>query len=152
MNITTRNLHEHTAQEVFDFVCTKVLEQGRPSVKRAPDGGLGGCLYRGDDNCKCALGHVIDDADYHLVNPNGTELGSLSDFSSELMDALGWRSFEDWASPAHFALMMDLQVWHDNAASYIAGRSFKFNEKFIQLAKRGAPLHKVNTNVLERFQ
>lgn len=47
-----------TKQEIFDFVCSKLLEQGRPALNEQ------GCAYRGDDGTKCAAGWLIPDHKY----------------------------------------------------------------------------------------
>ncbi len=50
---------EATNQKVFDYVATKIIEQGAPSVNMD-----GVCLYRSPSGHKCAFGHLIEDKDY----------------------------------------------------------------------------------------
>lgn len=47
-----------TAQEIFDKVLFSLRKQGKASTK------YGRCMYRGPDGLKCAVGHLIEDADY----------------------------------------------------------------------------------------
>ena len=52
-----------TAQEIYDKVLFALRRQGRAS------GFNSGsceemCAYRSHDDCKCAVGHLIEDADY----------------------------------------------------------------------------------------
>jgi hypothetical protein len=99
--ITTRNLHEHTAQEVFDFVCTKVIEQGKPSMKGAS------CAYRGAGGSKCAFGHLILDEDY---DAQMEKAGQLDLFTPDTFEWLGWQN------EAHRDLLTRLQWAHDMSA------------------------------------
>lgn len=46
------------AQQIFDTVLTGLRAQGKASM------GDEGCMYRGEDDCKCAVGMIIPDADY----------------------------------------------------------------------------------------
>lgn len=47
-----------TRQETFDIVVAALIQQGRPSVSSE------GCMYRGDGDLKCAVGHLIPDDKY----------------------------------------------------------------------------------------
>lgn len=51
------------AQDVFDFVAFKLIQQGKPSV--TADGAK--CLYRDGNGGKCAAGHLIPDEEYRPV-------------------------------------------------------------------------------------
>jgi hypothetical protein len=104
--ITTRNLHEHTAQEVFDFVCLKVLEQGKPSYRG------GACAYRGEDGLKCAVGHLIEDDAFAAELDKRTLGVAVGMFNTEDFERLGWRG------PAHLKLLSELQVAHDCAGDH----------------------------------
>jgi len=48
-----------TRQQAFDFVWERISQQGQPSWQ---DGV--GCLYRGPNGLKCAIGWLISDDDY----------------------------------------------------------------------------------------
>lgn len=45
-------------QEAFDKSVRGILAQGRKSYE------TGGCAYRGEDGCKCAIGQLIPDEEY----------------------------------------------------------------------------------------
>jgi hypothetical protein len=57
MNLIDVLANKHTPQEVYDFVLTKIREQGTDSSDE--DGDF--CAYRGHENTKCAIGHMIPD-------------------------------------------------------------------------------------------
>lgn len=64
MNLKEIHPDTHTLEQVIAYMMTKIIEQGAVSV-----GELGGryrqrCLYRSEAGC-CAVGHLIDDNDYH---------------------------------------------------------------------------------------
>jgi len=50
-----------TAQDIYDYVKAKLLEQGRQSINT---GNLYQCVYRSPDGCKCAAGWLIADERY----------------------------------------------------------------------------------------
>jgi hypothetical protein len=83
-----------TEQEVFDLVATGLLRQNRKSID-----GLGGCFYRGIDNCKCAAGMLIPDEHY---KPE--------------FECWGWENLvrRGVVPPQHSALICRLQGIHDN--------------------------------------
>lgn len=130
--ISTRNLHEHTAQQVFDFVVGRILEQGVASII---DGN--NCLYRSPTGLKCAFGHLILEEDYPAVlGEDGGEIGSLNAFSERTIQKLGWKN------EAHKDLVRDLQLAHDSAAA-ICGR---FLEEFKRRCKNTADQHRLTWN------
>jgi hypothetical protein len=51
--------HKMTPQEVFDKIVSHLRSQGKPSI-----GKHGGCKYRNEQNCKCAVGCLIEDDEY----------------------------------------------------------------------------------------
>lgn len=59
-----------TLQDIFTKVVAHLLTQGERSFGFLPNGGSTGCLYRGKDNTKCAVGCLIPDELYrsHLEN------------------------------------------------------------------------------------
>lgn len=59
MKITLKNLHEATAQEVFDQVKNHLINQGEQSLN---SGGL--CLYRNANGLSCAAGCLISEEEY----------------------------------------------------------------------------------------
>lgn len=48
-------------QSILNFVCDKLVEQGKPSLSNSVSGV---CAYRSSDGFKCAAGHLIDDDSY----------------------------------------------------------------------------------------
>ena len=101
--VTIHNLHESTAQEVFDFVRSKLTAQGEqcranpfPSTSKVP----GACLYRNAKGQSCAAGFLMTDEDY----------------SRDYEDGYGWTDLvEQFGFPAHhMGLIEDLQDSHDN--------------------------------------
>lgn len=48
-----------TPQETFDFVARALVAQGKPAITDHT------CCYRGDNNTRCAVGHLIPDDRYH---------------------------------------------------------------------------------------
>lgn len=52
-------MRERTEQEIFDLAFNGLRAQGFRKSK-----GEKGCLYRGPDGLKCAIGHCIADSDY----------------------------------------------------------------------------------------
>lgn len=53
---------QYTHQETFDIVARALAAQGRKS--HGVQGGLPRCLYRAEDGCKCAAGHLIPNGRY----------------------------------------------------------------------------------------
>lgn len=69
-------------QEVFDKICTAVIAQGKRSINSS----TGLCLYRGPDNTKCAVGHLLTDEQiekYHIKDEY-----SVNNFSIKLINEL----------------------------------------------------------------
>ena len=60
---TAERINSMTPMEILDFVEKAIVEQGRASVYDCLNGKIE-CAYRGKDGAKCAMGVVIDDADY----------------------------------------------------------------------------------------
>lgn len=52
-----------TQQEAFDYVWTKLIEQGAPSALTDKFGFVS-CKYRDPKGNRCAIGHLIADEDY----------------------------------------------------------------------------------------
>lgn len=123
MIITTRNMHEFTAQQVFEYVVGKVLEQGKPSVH--PDR-PSVCVYRGEGGLKCAVGHLIDDDE--LARWLDCHEGAVMSFTKDMYAKL------DWDGMTHKELLIKLQQCHDDAAVRMVARrepNQQFNQLFI---------------------
>jgi hypothetical protein len=107
MKISLRNLHEATAQQVFDQVATHLLVQNKRSSAPADNGeeaqGISGvCLYRHGD-LKCAAGCLIADDEYDPRMEKKV-------WNSLLDNALGFN-----ITPKHSVLITRLQKIHDDA-------------------------------------
>ena len=93
MKITLKNLHEATAQEVFDQVKNHLINQGEQSLN---SGGL--CVYRNANGLSCAAGCLISQEEYS------------PDFETNLWgDLITMRL----VSSAHSDLIGELQQIHD---------------------------------------
>lgn len=64
--ITTANLPEASAQEVFDWIVSNLLAQGHRSVGivEGDRADILTCVYRSPEGYKCAAGWVIADDEY----------------------------------------------------------------------------------------
>lgn len=93
MQITLKNLHQATPQQVFEQVANHLLTQGRKSIVG------GACQYRGGDNTMCAAGCLIGDDEYN----------------ASMMEGSSWRSLEigKVVPFAHSKLIHALQRIHD---------------------------------------
>lgn len=94
-------------QETFDFVLTKIREQGRPSY--SPEEGT--CFYRGPNGTKCAVGHLIPDEIYNVFMEGMNPWALRHEFlravpeGSTVEPRAGWTIF-----------LGELQSAHDSAA------------------------------------
>lgn len=96
-----------TAQELFDFCATAIINQGVPSITER-----GLCKYRSPDGNKCAIGHLIPDDKY---SPRME--GSLAT-AKHVFSATGLKE-------VHMDLVHSIQECHD-IASEIYERDFLF--------------------------
>lgn len=92
----------NNSQEVFDFVVSSIVKQGRPSM----DGTR--CRYRNTEGLKCAAGMLIPDDVYH---PSMEGMGILK-LSSQFKDVI------PNSIKYNMNLIVELQSCHDSAASY----------------------------------
>ena len=134
--ITVQNLDQFTAQQVFDYVTAKVIQQGQRSVDD-----LGNCKYRLFDDrgaaLKCAAGHLIPDQYYdeQMEECSYAKLVAI-DSGDET-----FTPFHANFSEAHKALINALQVAHDNATG-------EFIPEFIEHAKEVAERYDLHTKNL----
>lgn len=85
-------LHIHgTIQEIFNQVYLGIIKQGKPSVDKD-----GYCVYRGEDNCKCAVGFLIPDDEY---DPE--------------METFSFSSFLKFDGDQTYKMVRALQIFHD---------------------------------------
>ena len=92
--INEKNLSKATAQEVFDYVTSNLIKQGRKS-----ETDIGMCKYRGPGGLKCAAGWLLSD-----------------EFYSPEMEYRNWSEIveEFHVTDNHRHLIMELQDIHDN--------------------------------------
>lgn len=88
-----------TPQEAFDTVARHLFAQGRLALRDF--GGEEGCVYRGDDGCKCAVGILIPD---ELYDPKMEGHSAASDSVGPLFP------------PSINNLLCDLQKAHDDCS------------------------------------
>jgi hypothetical protein len=126
------------AQELFDYITSKVLEQGRPSILETNDEEGEAkvvCVYRGENGAKCAAGHVIPDAWYSEKLEGRAANGVLE----------GEPRLEASLAP-HLSLLLDLQEAHDSAyrASFFHSNRPTFTAEFIRRATHIAEEYNLN--------
>jgi hypothetical protein len=94
---------------IIDFVEKKLLEQGKRSI-----GEYGNCLYRGEDNCKCGVGHLIPDSRYNPKFDQGiVGAGTLiREFRDELGVVVPETHDKDFVRKVYF--LQELQRAHDD--------------------------------------
>lgn len=98
--ITLATLPKASAQEVFDWVVSNLLKQGKKSL-----GGDGNCRYRGKNGLKCAAGWCIGDDEYDRIGENIE--GKIWGFSDGVT-----------VPRAHNGLIRELQSVHDDYYAY----------------------------------
>lgn len=97
MKITLENLHEATAQEVFDQVAIHLLTQKKESILDYR------CMYRAGE-LMCAAGCLIGENEYN----------------AEKMENFNWETLvcNNIVPLAHHALICELQRIHDTIMPY----------------------------------
>lgn len=124
---------KYTKQEAFDKSISGLRNQGKKS--HINNGRT--CAYRGDDNCKCGIGHLILNKDYHK-NMEGTVIGGL--FSTHKLENLrnldgvflyqlqkihDLYSTDEWPKEAFiFAINFNLQFKHLISVVCAFGRTY----------------------------
>lgn len=117
-----------TLQEIFDQVATHLLDQGVASVDSVK-----GCLYRGPEGTKCALGCLIPD-NYYTKEMEGHGIRYLRDNDYELPLILK-------VDPLSF--LLDLQYAHDKSLATM-GISFWRSDM-----RRIADKYNLNSDILK---
>ena len=80
-------MSRYTNQQAFEKAYLALRKQGKPSLDA---NGL--CMYRGDHETKCAVGHLVEDEDFPRMTPlgrtryEGTGPGDWPAFASELVE------------------------------------------------------------------
>ena len=90
-----------THQEIFDFVWTKLYEQGEQSIERCD------CRYRTTGGLKCAVGHLIPD-DLYEENMEGRTVRVISEHYSLPSDVF---------NRYNEGFLNELQAAHDSAGT-----------------------------------
>lgn len=89
-------------QEVYNTVRTHLMSMTEPSMSEA----AGGCAYRGNDGCKCAIGILIKD-EFYRPDMEGYGL-----HTHRVIEALT-KSGVDIADPEDNIFLRKLQRIHD---------------------------------------
>ncbi len=107
-----------TRQEIFDKVAPALLAQNKKSRRDSGfDGTLNGqCVYKSDDNSRCAIGHLIPDGHNGLWCLG--DLFELLDSYKDLYPILGFNGMscmdsDDQHDQTHIVFLNDLQKIHD---------------------------------------
>lgn len=122
-------LKRGTMQELFDTACRGVIQQGKKSVGNLNEHFGGGCLYRGPNGLKCAVGHCLTDKEYD-PRMEGKVVESVFDYL-------------DINRPKVKELLTELQKCHDGA------NKRRFVQSFKEAARVVALRFKLNPAVLE---
>ncbi len=102
MSITASTLTQYSAQEVFDFIVTSVVKQGKPAI--IGDGNSP--TYRTPDGLKCPGGFLLpDDHPAVLAALEGDDMGIWPALAQAML-----------VPTDHSALISSLQQCHDAAA------------------------------------
>lgn len=108
--ITLATLPQAPAQDVFDQVAEHLLKQGRPSYSEQSRM----CAYRGDEGLKCAAGCLVSDEEYDVSMEQGAW--------DQLQTSCSAVTIPD----AHMAMILDLQVMHDEAYELAEGTPYTY--------------------------
>ena len=120
---------EPTRQEVFDFVVSKLVQQGQPSIDENSDSA---CVYRGKNNLKCAAGWLLPDEMY-VSHIEGSSV--YCDTFQKLFKKTEVYWFKK--SSKYYRLIDNLQDAHDGS-----GRAL-FVDVFLVRAKKVAGMHRL---------
>lgn len=121
-----------TPQKVFDTACLALINQRKKSVSPEREGGT--CQYRGMSKTKCAIGHLITDAEYDPLMDRPSYAGGMGNHQVLLLVSQKLK--------VDYAFLRDLQRCHDQAEGY-------FLPEFVRRAKTFATHFNLNTKVLE---
>lgn len=94
-----------TAQEMFSYAVKKTIFQGKKSRNTE-----GLCLYRGPDDLKCSVGHLLTDEEADKIgNISALDLKVMVNESLEKSEVMPMRLHP------HLDLLIELQKAHDRA-------------------------------------
>ncbi|QBQ74785.1 hypothetical protein BcepSauron_405 [Burkholderia phage BcepSauron] len=128
-------------QILFDHLALAILEQGRPSTITKMDGGWG-CMYRGDNGCKCVVGHAIPDDLYdRSLEGNRIDAILLTEYQNP--------AFSEWQAQLqpHRQMLSSMQFEHDALASFGAD-SVTFRREWVKAMKRVAAANWLSADVV----
>lgn len=129
----------YTMQEVFDKACTAIIAQGMRSSEDF-DNEYSGCLYRGPNGLKCAIGHLLSDEQIEFFGVK--EGNSPLDFHPDLLDQL-IKSVDTSIFTCKSDFLNEIQNLHDTCLNS-EGDNFVF--EFKAIAKQFAEHAKLNYN------
>ena len=112
--VSINNLHEKSLQEIFDFVVTKLDEQGEPSMNTH-----GSCKYYQEIDGKaiqCAVGFLLPSTTEDDLNLIKSVEGRRARVLLEIMRP--YAEFKKLESDKKVDLLQDLQLCHDSKADY----------------------------------
>lgn len=104
MVITLANLHEATAQQIFDQVARHLLQQGKRSIRASSM-----CAYRGRDDLKCAVGCIISDEEYK------SEMEGFTWGIGFITELVKMGVLDKSAKDTDYNILRSLQEVHDNS-------------------------------------
>jgi hypothetical protein len=132
-----------TKQKVYDYVCQKMIEQGKTSLRD------GICVYRADGGSRCAIGHLIPDSIYRKsIFDEGNQSASIGfifgrnfKFNTNLNEYQC--RFRDW--------YMSIHQDHENFLNFIQLRlhdNLSQNENFLNEFKEAAEEFALDNNLI----
>lgn len=130
-------------QAIFDKGVEGIFAQGGPSMDHDNEG----CMYRGLNNAKCALGHSIPDEKYGSWMEGCTPALITQGLkpSDKVAAILGCENEHDARD------LREFQRCHDSVASIgLNGKEFLI--RFAEQAENFAERYRLNTSVLQACQ
>lgn len=109
---------EMTKQEMFDKVLFGIRRQGKKSVNQS-----NACMYRGENDCKCVIGMLIDDTEYQS-SWEGCSL-SINPTTESCATLVNWFSSKFGKDMVDFG--EELQACHDNSSKPMFIKAFEKN-------------------------
>lgn len=105
-----------TQQEMFDTIIPALLKQGGPSLgPEAADPESIGCMYRGDDGRKCAVGVLIPD-ELYTPSMEGRSAEDMMKIYLDVQNLLGAENVEflEAMQQVHDSNPYDAEEWDMN--------------------------------------
>jgi hypothetical protein len=107
---------EHTLQETFDTIYTRLIKQGCSAVVETNENSLGiACVYRNDKGQGCAVGVLMSDEEIELARKGDV----IDSHINELLATLQYTGYEDQQEIAWF--LESCQQVHDSGFQSVAG-------------------------------